>query len=137
MAFKRFLPADAYTIGLIYVMPLDMNVITVMLDGESKLIPLPQGERNAYTLGRIGKHNVAVVGPPRGAQGTVAIADAVRNIQRTFKNMTLGLLVGLGEACHIFLSMMYDWEMSSLEPQKTARQWCSMTWERKRTRDLK
>jgi nucleoside phosphorylase/tetratricopeptide (TPR) repeat protein len=96
MDTKRFLPADTYTIGLIYVKPLEMTAITVMLDEEYESVPLAQGETNAYTLGRIGKHNVAIVGPARGEQGKVAMADVVGNIRWTFKNMTLGLLVGIG-----------------------------------------
>lgn len=96
MAPKTLLPANAYTVGLIYVKPLEMNAITVMLDEEYESVTLAQEDKNEYTLGRIGKHNVAIVGPARGAQGKVAIADVVGSIHWTFKNMTIGLLVGIG-----------------------------------------
>jgi hypothetical protein len=120
MGTKRFLPADAYTIGLIYVKPLEMNAITVMLDEEYESVPPAQGETNAYTLGRTGKHNVAIVGPARGEQGKVAIADVVGNIRWTFgvphlprHGVRLGdVVIGAPEV----------------------GPWCSMTWERKRTR---
>src|SRR5271170_4967331 len=114
-----------------------MNAITVMLDEEYESVSLALGDKNEYTLGRIGRHNIAIVGPARGAQGKVAIADVVGSMHWTFRNMTIGLLVGIGEACLTFLSKTYDWEMSSLEPRKWARQWSSMTWGRKRPRDLK
>jgi nucleoside phosphorylase len=96
MCPKKLLPSDAYTVGLVYVKPLEMNAITVMLDEEYESVPLALGDKNEYTLGRIGKHNVAIVGPARGAQGKVAIADVVGSIHWTFRNMTIGLLVGIG-----------------------------------------
>jgi len=96
MSPKKLLPADAYIVGLIYVKPLEMNAITVMLDEEHESVPLALGDSNEYTLGRIGKHNVAIVGPARGAQGKVVIVDVVGCIRWTFRNMKLGLLVGIG-----------------------------------------
>lgn len=50
-----------------------MNAITVMLDEEHQSVRLALEDKNEYILGRIGKHNVAVVRPTRGAQGKVAI----------------------------------------------------------------
>ncbi|KIX03665.1 uncharacterized protein Z518_07218 [Rhinocladiella mackenziei CBS 650.93] len=73
-----------------------MNAITVMLDEEYEPVPLALGDKNQYTLGRIGGHNVAIVGPARGAQGKVAIADVVGSIHWSFRNMSIGLLVGIG-----------------------------------------
>ncbi|KIM96578.1 hypothetical protein OIDMADRAFT_132188 [Oidiodendron maius Zn] len=96
MATKIKLPADAYTVGLIYIKPLEMNAITVMLDERHESVPLRLGDDNEYMLGRIGVHNVAVAGPPRGAQGKAAIADVVGRIRLTFKNIRVGLLVGIG-----------------------------------------
>ncbi len=51
MGTKRFLPADAYTIGLIYVKSLEMDAISVMLDEEYESVPLAQGETNALFAG--------------------------------------------------------------------------------------
>jgi len=96
MAPRKYVPPEAYTIGLIYIKPLEMNAITVMLDEEHESVSLALEDKNEYILGRVGKHNVAVVGPARGAQGKVAIADVVGSIRWTFKNMSLGLLVGIG-----------------------------------------
>jgi nucleoside phosphorylase len=96
MATKIQLTADAYTVGLIYVKTIEMNAVTVMLDEVHESIPLRHGDDNEYTLGKIGKHNVAIAGPPRGAQGKVVIADFVGRIRLTFKNIQMGLLVGIG-----------------------------------------
>jgi len=83
MGPKKLRSSDAYTIGFIYVKPLEMNAITVMLDEEYQSVPLALGDKNEYTLGRIGKHNVAIVGPARGGQGKVAVADVVGSTHRT------------------------------------------------------
>lgn len=73
-----------------------MHAITVMLDEEHAPVPLQLGDSNEYTLGRIWAHNVAIAGPPRGAQGKVAIAHVVGVTGLTFRNMAIGLLVGTG-----------------------------------------
>ncbi|KAH8590405.1 nucleoside phosphorylase domain-containing protein [Bisporella sp. PMI_857] len=96
MAAKIKLKADAYTVGIIYIKPLEMNAITVMLDEGHEPILLHFEDDNEYILGKIGNHNVAIAGPPRGAQGKVAIADVVSRIRLTFRNIRVGLLVGIG-----------------------------------------
>jgi nucleoside phosphorylase len=96
MATRKLLSADAYTVGLIYVKPLEMKAISVMLDEFHQSVPIRLGDDNEYTLGRIGKHNIAIAGPPRGSQGKAAIADVVGRIYLTFKNVRVGLLVGIG-----------------------------------------
>ncbi|KAF3931315.1 hypothetical protein ABW19_dt0204353 [Dactylella cylindrospora] len=93
---KKRLTADAYTVGLIYVKPLGMHAIIVMLDEEHDKIPLPLECNIEYTLGKIGYQNVVIAGPPRGAQGKVATASFVDQIRLTFKNIRVGLLVGIG-----------------------------------------
>jgi hypothetical protein len=37
-------------------------------------------------LDALGAHNVAIIGPSRGAQGKFAIADVVGSIRATFRN---------------------------------------------------
>jgi nucleoside phosphorylase len=96
MSSKKQLAADAYTVGIIYVKPIEMNAITAMIDEFHQSIPMRRGDDNEYTLGRIGKHNVAIAGPAKGAQGKVAIADVVGRIPLAFKNIRVGLLVGIG-----------------------------------------
>ncbi|KAJ4295517.1 hypothetical protein N0V90_007530 [Kalmusia sp. IMI 367209] len=88
--------ADAFTIGLLYVKTLEMMAIGAMLDDRYKSIPVAYGDVNEYTLGRIGVHNVVIVGPARGEQGTVATAQFVTTIRLTFPNVTIGLLIGIG-----------------------------------------
>jgi nucleoside phosphorylase len=87
---------DAFTVGLIYIKPLEMRAITAMLDEKFGSVPIAHGDLNEYTLGRIGDHNVVIIGPARGDQGTVATAQFVTTIRLTFPNVTVGLLVGIG-----------------------------------------
>ncbi len=73
----------------------------MMLDEVHQSVPMRLGDNNEYTLGQIGKHNVAFAGPPRGAQGKAANTDVVGCICITFKNIAVGLLVGIkGGAPH-------------------------------------
>ncbi|KAI0426000.1 nucleoside phosphorylase domain-containing protein [Xylaria sp. FL1042] len=89
-------PADTLTVGLVYVKPLEMVAIGVMMDVRYASIPVAHGDFNDYILGRIGDHNVVMVGPARGDQGTVATAQFAATIHLTFPNIKIGLLVGIG-----------------------------------------
>ncbi|OTA81209.1 hypothetical protein M434DRAFT_47169, partial [Hypoxylon sp. CO27-5] len=85
-----------FTVGIIYIKPLEMKAITVMFDERFDSIPVAHGDVNDYSLGRIGHHNIVVVGPARGDQGTVATAQFSSTIRLTFPNLCVGLLVGIG-----------------------------------------
>ncbi|KAK6339194.1 SH3 and multiple ankyrin repeat domains protein 2 [Orbilia javanica] len=93
---KKQLVHSDYTVGLIYAKPLEMHAILTMLDEEHKSLQLDEDDENEYTLGRIGSHNVVVFGPARGEQGKVAISTVVNQIRLSFKNVRIGLLVGIG-----------------------------------------
>ncbi|KAK6332584.1 SH3 and multiple ankyrin repeat domains protein 2 [Orbilia blumenaviensis] len=93
---KAKLTHSAYTIGLVYVKPLELDAIIPMLDEQHESLPLHEEDQNEYILGRIGQHNVIVVGPPRGTQGKATMASTVSQIRFTFRNVRIGLLVGIG-----------------------------------------
>ncbi|GAP83117.1 putative ankyrin repeat-containing domain protein [Rosellinia necatrix] len=89
--------AEALTVAIVYVKPIELRAITVMLDERWwTSVSSAHGDNNDYTLGRIGEHNVVLAGPPRGEQGTVATAQFVSTIRLTFPNIQVGLLVGIG-----------------------------------------
>ncbi|KAL2817194.1 quinon protein alcohol dehydrogenase-like superfamily [Aspergillus granulosus] len=96
MPERKYLPPEDYTVGIIYVKPLEMTAITTMVDRFFLPVRLPRADRNEYTLGRIGSHNVVIAGPPRGSQGKSAAAIVACRIQFSFPNVTVGLLVGIG-----------------------------------------
>ncbi|KAF3170382.1 Ankyrin Repeat [Orbilia oligospora] len=95
--YKKKLTHNDYTVGLIYVKPLEMDAILTMLDEEHESLRLNEDDDNEYTLGRIGPHNVLVVGPPRGEEGKVAVSTVVNQVRLSFKNIKMGLLVGIGD----------------------------------------
>ncbi|KAK6513431.1 SH3 and multiple ankyrin repeat domains protein 2 [Arthrobotrys megalospora] len=88
------LPHDAYTIGLLYVTTLEMNAMLPMIDEFHEYIPPQELDQNSYYLGKVGRHNVIVVGPIK--QGKLGLADVVSRIRFSFRNVTMGLLVGIG-----------------------------------------
>lgn len=56
----------------------------------------PRDDTNAYHLGRIGEHNVAMACLSRGQMGTGPAAIVAENMRRTFKNIRFTLLAGIG-----------------------------------------
>ncbi|KAF3171333.1 Ankyrin Repeat [Orbilia oligospora] len=93
---RKKLTTDDYTIAIIYVKPIEMGAITAMVDEFHQPVELHINEKNEYTLGRIGNHNVAIVGPAKGKQGKVAITAVAARISYMFRNIKVGLLVGIG-----------------------------------------
>ena len=68
-----------------------------MLDEErGKLTTKLRNDSNAYTLGRIGNHNVVIVCLSKGQYGLVPAATAAINMLNTFEAIRIGLMVGIG-----------------------------------------
>lgn len=57
---------------------------------------LPPHNKNDYTLGRIGKHNVVVSVLPIGEYGTSSAARVAEDMMHSFPNIRIGLMVGIG-----------------------------------------
>ncbi len=53
-------------------------------------------DNNVYTVGRVGKHNVAIAVLPDGEYGLAAAAGVARDMVHTFPNIRIGLMVGVG-----------------------------------------
>lgn len=53
-------------------------------------------DNNDYTLGKIGKHNVAIAVLPCGEYGLASAATVARDMLHSFPNIRIGLMVGLG-----------------------------------------
>ncbi|KAJ5726052.1 purine and uridine phosphorylase [Penicillium malachiteum] len=50
-----------------------------------------------YTLGRIGKHNVAIASHPKGQDGATSATTVANHMVRTFSSsLRIGLMVGIG-----------------------------------------
>lgn len=53
-------------------------------------------DSNDYTLGKIKEHNVVVAVLPAGEYGVASAAQVAANMMRTFPNIKIGLMVGIG-----------------------------------------
>ncbi|KAL2828680.1 hypothetical protein BDW59DRAFT_159478 [Aspergillus cavernicola] len=83
---------DEYTIGWILALNDEFIVAMAMMDEEhGRPQTTPQHDTNAYYLGRIGEHNVAMASISGGQMGTGSAAVAAENMRRTFKNIRFAL----------------------------------------------
>ncbi|KAJ3496369.1 hypothetical protein NLG97_g2707 [Lecanicillium saksenae] len=88
---------DDYTVGWICALTTEYVAAQVFLDEEHMppTFTAPH-DNNDYTLGRIGKHNVAIAVLPGGEYGTASAAGVARDMLHTFPNIRIGLMVGIG-----------------------------------------
>jgi hypothetical protein len=76
-----------------------MAVARAMLDAEHGTPDKKDnGDHNSYFLGSIGDHNVVIACLPAGLLGGVSAATVAAQMQRTFKHVRVGLLVGIGSS---------------------------------------
>ena len=87
---------DDYTVGWICALEDELAASQVMLDEEHPDLPQAENDTNAYTLGRIGRHNVVLACLPSGTTGISAAAIAARDLLRSYPKVRFGLMVGVG-----------------------------------------
>ncbi|KAI0206014.1 hypothetical protein F4808DRAFT_455506 [Astrocystis sublimbata] len=89
-------PED-YTVGWICAVDKEHVAAQAFLDDQhDDLDSLPANDNNTYTLGRVGKHNVVIAVLPHWEYGLVNAANAARDMIRSFPNLRVGLMVGIG-----------------------------------------
>lgn len=91
-----FLSHDSYKIGWICALASELTAAIAVLDEEHPPLPQPSSDTNFYTLGRIGFHNVVITCLPAGQMGTTPAATVATHMQRTFEQIKVGLMVGIG-----------------------------------------
>ncbi|KAH8690608.1 hypothetical protein BGW36DRAFT_432404 [Talaromyces proteolyticus] len=87
---------ENYTVGWICALPKEMAAAKAMLDETHPPLPQNPSDKNSYTLGRMGVHNVVIACLPANIIGTVAAARVADHMLYTFKSLRFGLLVGIG-----------------------------------------
>ncbi|KAL3602818.1 hypothetical protein FPOAC2_07131 [Fusarium poae] len=88
---------EIYTIGWICAIRAELVAAQELLDEElMEPVPTPENDNNNYTLGKIGEHHVVIAGLPRGQYGVTSAANAARDMVRTFPNIRIGFMVGIG-----------------------------------------
>ncbi|KAJ3497611.1 hypothetical protein NLG97_g1762 [Lecanicillium saksenae] len=93
----RAYPNEDYTVG--WICALDTEYIAAQVFLEEKHAPptsVATHDNNDYTLGRIGRHNVAIAVMPGGEYGTASAAVTATDMLHTFSNIRIGLMVGIG-----------------------------------------
>lgn len=85
---------DSYTVGWICALPIESVAAESLLDERhGPLVSRSPGDINSYTLGSIGNHRVVIA---VNEYGTAEAASAVRDMLCTFRNIRIGLMVGVG-----------------------------------------
>lgn len=89
-------PKD-YTVGWICAITTEYVAAQAFLDelhGDPDY--LSPNNKNDYTLGRIGRHNVVISVLPLGSYGSASAAQVAESMLHSFPNVRIGLLVGIG-----------------------------------------
>lgn len=89
-------PKD-YTVGWLCAIGTEQGAAEAFLD-EEHMAPSAVAPRdnNTYVLGKMGEHNVVIVGPPYGEYGTSTAATVARDMLHSFPNVRICLMVGIG-----------------------------------------
>lgn len=87
-----------FTVGWITAIETEFLAAKQLLDMEydARKIALPTGDKNIYTLGRIGEHNVVIATLPPAIYGTRSATGVAHNLQRHFPMVRVVLMVGVG-----------------------------------------
>ncbi|KAI8235815.1 hypothetical protein K4K54_005258 [Colletotrichum sp. SAR 10_86] len=91
----KLLDRNAYTIGWICALSVESAAAQAFLD-ERHQVPSEVSDSNSYVTGRIGKHNVVIAVMPQNEYGTVTAATTAKDMVRSFPQIRLGLMVGIG-----------------------------------------
>ncbi|KXH51554.1 hypothetical protein CNYM01_09715 [Colletotrichum nymphaeae SA-01] len=87
---------EAYTVGWVCALPLEMAAARAMLDDEHQPLDMNPNDSNVYTFGSIGPHNVVIACLPSGQYGTNSAAIVANNMRWSFPSIQIGLMVGIG-----------------------------------------
>ncbi|KAF4335283.1 ankyrin 3 [Fusarium beomiforme] len=87
---------DRYTVAWVCALHIEMAAARAMLDEEHVHYPRQANDTNSYALGSIQGHNVVIACLPADQYGTNSAASVMSNTIRTFPNIKIGLMVGIG-----------------------------------------
>jgi nucleoside phosphorylase len=92
----KVLSHDDYTVGLVCTCPQGFTAATAMLDEIHDDLPTPSLDRNLYTLGKMGMHNVVISCHPPELYGLISAGAVAAQMVLTFQSLRFGLMVGIG-----------------------------------------
>ncbi|KAG5662590.1 hypothetical protein KAF25_005008 [Fusarium avenaceum] len=85
-----------YTVAWICALHIEMAAARAMLDEEHVDRPQQANDTNSYVLGAIQNHNIVIACLPTNQYGTNNAATVLSNMKRTFPDIQIGLMVGIG-----------------------------------------
>jgi len=85
-----------YSVGWVCALTKELAAATVMLDERHSDLPKQPSDQNAYTLGSIGDHNIAIACLPMGDIGNNPAATVATRMTNTFPSIRFWLMVGIG-----------------------------------------
>ncbi|KAK1242827.1 hypothetical protein MKX08_005639, partial [Trichoderma sp. CBMAI-0020] len=91
------LDPQIYTVGWICAITTELVAAQSFLDEEhDDTQSSATNDNNTYVRGKIGNHNVVIAVLPHGEYGTASAAIVARDMLRSFPNVRIGLMVGIG-----------------------------------------
>ncbi|KAK6518997.1 hypothetical protein TWF281_003688 [Arthrobotrys megalospora] len=87
---------EDYKVGIVCALPKEMLAVHALFDQTHENLEHVPGDTNHYTFGSIEQHNVVTACLPSGEYGTCAAADVLTNMRRSFTDLDICLLVGIG-----------------------------------------
>ncbi|KAM0347678.1 hypothetical protein ACHAPU_004692 [Fusarium lateritium] len=94
--FEGGTPHHRYTVAWICALHIEMAAARAMLDEEHIDRPRQGNDTNSYVLGSISNHNIVIACLPTNHYGTNNAASVLSNMKRTFPDIQIGLMVGIG-----------------------------------------
>ncbi|KAH0351334.1 pfs domain-containing protein, partial [Aureobasidium melanogenum] len=89
--------SEAYTVGIICALPIEMAAAVKMLDKEHPRLLQDPSDNNSYRLGHIGDHNVVIGCLAAGRTGLVSAANVALKMKSSFRCVRFGLMYDLGK----------------------------------------
>lgn len=90
----RALSRQTYTVCIIRALDVEKVAVEATLDEEQGRVEKATGDDNAYTVGKIGAHNVVVACLPARAMGKVSVTAVANDMMRSFP-VNVRLMVGI------------------------------------------
>ncbi|KAK8105219.1 hypothetical protein PG999_008578 [Apiospora kogelbergensis] len=92
----KLVPISEFTVAWVCALPIELAAATEIMDEIFMTHPSDPWEKNIYTFGRIGPHNVVVLCLPACQTGTNLAATVVEEMTSKFRSLRFGVLVGIG-----------------------------------------
>lgn len=87
---------NEYTVGWVCALPKEQTAAMAMMDQIHADLPKAPNDRNTYTLGSVGKHNVVIACLPKGQVRNNTAATVSVHMMTTFPSIKFSLIVGIG-----------------------------------------